>query len=409
METLKKIRRFLTGMPLAIALLVLLAAACALCSAVNQDGGWERSWWFIGLSAFLCLNLLGCSAVRLKPLIRRYRTARDPIAESGSETARAEGVADAEALIRAMGIREIRRGQDPEGREMLGGARNAAGIWGAWVCHLGILLLIAGFALGQMTKEETFIYGVPGQTREVAGTGLTVTIDDFQVGLRADDTVEQYTSRITVSDRETGKQEQAEVTVNGPAVLFGRKFYQNSTGFAADAHVLKDGAEWQTETLCAGEGMSIRGKEDLQVILRAFYPDYVREKDGRPATASGEIRNPGYLYMAVYRGEVLGMNVLLPGDELTIDEYTVTFENPRNYTLISVKRDRFTLTALIGGIIVLAGLGMALYLRPEKIRAVREADGTWTVSGWCRKGGALWKERFDEAVRKQKGEEAGHG
>ena len=386
MKILKKIRKILGSMPLAITLLVMLAAACALSSAVPQGQTFEwysgqfgermaavitalhaddayHSWWFLTLSGFLCLSLLMCNLIRIRPLIRRTRK------EPG----------------------------------------NFAGIWGAWVCHLGILLLIAGFALGQMTKEETFIYGVPGQTREVAGTGLTVTIDDFQVGLRADDTAEQYTSRITVSDRETGKQEQAEVTVNGPAVLFGRKFYQNSTGFAADAHVLKDGAEWQTETLCAGEGMSIRGKEDLQVILRAFYPDYVREKDGRPATASGEIRNPGYLYMAVYRGEVLGMNVLLPGDELTIDEYTVTFENPRNYTLISVKRDRFTLTALIGGIIVLAGLGMALYLRPEKIRAVREADGTWTVSGWCRKGGALWKERFDEAVRKQKGEEAGHG
>ena len=36
------------------------------------------------------------------------------------------------------------------------------------------------------------------------------------------------------------------------------------------------------------------------------------------------------------------MNVLMQGEELTIDEYTVLFENPRNYTLLAVKRDSFT-------------------------------------------------------------------
>ena len=42
-----------------------------------------------------------------------------------------------------------------DGREALIAGKNAAGIWGrAWICHLGILLLIAGFALGQMTLKK---------------------------------------------------------------------------------------------------------------------------------------------------------------------------------------------------------------------------------------------------------------
>ena len=37
-----------------------------------------------------------------------------------------------------------------------------AGIWGAWVCHLGILLLVVGFAAGQMTHEDYTVTGLPG-------------------------------------------------------------------------------------------------------------------------------------------------------------------------------------------------------------------------------------------------------
>ena len=78
---MKKIGRFLSSMPFAIGLLVLLAAACALSSTIPQGQSYEtdaaqygertaglilalrlddafHSLWFIGLSAVLCMNLL---------------------------------------------------------------------------------------------------------------------------------------------------------------------------------------------------------------------------------------------------------------------------------------------------------------------------------------------------------------
>lgn len=161
--------------------------------------------------------------------------------------------------------------------------------------------------------------------------------------------------------------------------------------------VLKDGKPWQLEPVCVGEGLDIQGKEGLTVLLRAFYPDGAAA-GGMPQADPGALQSPSYLYMAIYQGQVLGMNVLAAGEELTIDEYTVTFENPRPYTLLAVKRDRFTFLALLGGCVALAGLALALYLRPEKMRAVRVADGGWTVSGFCRKGGALYRESFLEAA-----------
>ena len=92
------------------------------------------------------------------------------------------------------------------------------------------------------------------------------------------------------------------------------------------------------------------------------------------------------------------MNALMPEEELTIDEYTVTFSNPQGYTLIQIKVDRFTPLAFVGGLVTLLGLLLALYVQPSRMWAIRQADGLWTVYGQSRKGGALFVERFNNAV-----------
>ena len=116
-----------------------------------------------------------------------------------------------------------------------------------------------------------------------------------------------------------------------------------------------------------------------------------------PQSASEEVRNPAWLYQVYYQGQILGMNVLKAGEELTIDEYTVLFENPRNYTLLAVKRDSFTWLVLLGGLITLAGLVLAFWLQPKAVCAIREGEG-WRVRGQCRKGGALFRDEFLKAA-----------
>ena len=324
MKILKKIRKILGSMPLAITLLVMLAAACALSSAVPQGQTFEwysgqfgermaavitalhaddayHSWWFLTLSGFLCLSLLMCNLIRIRPLIRRTRK------EPG----------------------------------------NFAGIWGAWVCHLGILLLIIGFALGQMTQEEYTISGLPGNTVPLAETGLQVTVDDF-----------------TIDWREDGTEEHGTASVNHPAELCGYEFFQNSAGWAADVTVEKNGEILQQKTLCVQEYMPLADDPDIVVMFYNFYPNYDGETGTVSPMASTRPEKPGYLYMVFYQGEVRGMNVLEADDEITIDqEYTVRFSNPSNYTLLMVKRDRFSWLAMLGAAIVMAGLVMAFYLR----------------------------------------------
>ena len=149
------------------------------------------------------------------------------------------------------------------------------------------------------------------------------------------------------------------------------------------------------EELCVGEFFAIADKPELVIYFPAFYPDYSGEP--KQSDPSSPVKDPGYLYQVYYQGQILGMNVLRAGEELTIDEYTVLFGNPRNYTLLAVKRDAFTWLVLLGGLVTLAGLVLAFWLQPRAACAVREGEG-WHVYGRCRKGGALFRDEFLKAA-----------
>lgn len=420
---LKKIWKFISSMRFAIALLLALAVACSVSSLITQ--GQTYSWyaqrysertaaiivalhlddafhsgWFVAIIAFLCVNLLLCNVLRLPRLVERTKAeARPETALKLEGDVTASGVADPQAAFARLNMSRPIPCKTEDGHEALFAARHTAGLWGAWVCHLGILLLILGFGLGQMTQEQYTVYGVPGQTRRIGETACYLTIDDFRIDRREDGSIAQYTADITVENTASSGPAggSASVSVNNPATLCGMKFYQNSTGWAAQVDVLKDGQPLQREVVCAGDFLSVKDKEALVILLNAFYPDYVMTPGVGPSSASDQLNNPAYLYSVYYQGQLIGMNALLAGEELTIDEYTVTFSNPQSYTLIQIKRDRFTGLALVGGLTTLLGLLLAFYVQPEKVWAIREADGGWTFHGQSRKGGALFRERFEKA------------
>lgn len=413
-------------MTFAIILLVILAAVCAAGSFITQGQTYEwyaeaysenaaawimalqlndtfHSVWFVVIALFLCGNLLLCNVLRLKSLIRRSRQAGQPEAAlKQAADASINQLADPNPVFEKLRMPKPKE-VNADGKRILFSVKNRAGLWGAWFCHLGILLLILGFGLGQMTKAEYTVYGVPGQTLQVGDTGLFLKIDDFRIGLREDDTVEQYTADITVFRAPQGMTTEqdaqtASISVNHPGRMFGMTFYQNATGWAAKVAVEKGGEPLQSEIVCAGEYIQVADLPDLVICFNAFYPDYVSVPGSMPMTASSKLNNPGYLYSVYYMGSIIGMNVLLEGEQVTIDDYTVTFTEPQNYTLIQVKKDSFTWLAFIGGIVTMIGLFLAFYLQPQTVYAVQEEDGTWTASGICKKGSMLYKEVFMRAA-----------
>lgn len=428
---MKKILKFLSSMGFAISLLVVLSGVCVLASFVTQGQSYEwyvqtyseqaarlivglglddafHSWWFLTLTAFLCGNLLLCNLTRIKPLLARAKREADPVsALQGPSDASAEDIADPLPVFGKLRLPKP-KAYEIEGKKVLFSDKNRLGLWGPWVCHLGILLLIVGFALGQMLHREYTVYGVPGDTKAIGDTGYYLTIDDFEVQLRSDDTVEQYVADVTVFRAPQGSTAvpdslSATVSVNHPARLYDFKVYQNSTGYAARITVEEDGTALQTGIVCAGEGVEIADAPGLNVFLNAFYPDFYLQPGMGPMTLSGRMNNPAYLYSITYQGRMVGMNYWQPQEgPIRVNEYTITFSEPQSYTLLQVKVDRFQSLALLGGLVTMLGLILAFYLLPAKAWAVESEDGTWTVYGQSRKGGALFKEAFEQAVERDK-------
>ena len=401
-------------MGFAVALLVLLAAACALSSLVEQGLTQEaytarygestasvimalqvndayRSVWFITLSGFLCLNLILCSVIRFPAFLRRWRQEKDPAAVNAAGDLGDAETEHPEAVFAAMGMTPGRC-TAAGGREALYASRNQIGVWGAWICHVGVLLLIAGFALGQITLQESVIWGVPGDTRMMDETGLLITIDDFRTETREDDSVAQYVTEITVTDPSAGRAEKASVSVNHPAEAGGFRLYQNNTGTAVSASVIRDGKETQRKTLLPQQTMeeSVLGLEDQPEY--AFYFAGIRR-------IQEEGQEEQILYVLdLYRSGAFQQSYYFVGDgSVTVGADEIAF-SPKTFTLLVARRDRFAPLALLGGIITLIGLALAFLLQPKALWAVRGENGKWTVRGRCRKGQALMKEQLEEAV-----------
>ena len=354
-------------------------------------------WWFVVLTMFLCVNLLGCNLLRFPSLVRRVQTGFSPERRLAAWDGTPEAVVDGqpEQLFARMGFRRVQSGAR-DGQAYRYAVRRRAGVWGAWLTHLGMLIIIAGFALGQMYTAKYTVYGVPGQTKPVGDTGYALTIDDFRVDLREDETVEQYTARLTLTDTATGERRSGEASVNHPLSLFGMKLYQNSTGWAAQVQIWKGEALLEHAILCAGEHMAVPGLEDLVLAFNAFYPDYVTGADGMPATATSQLNNPAYLYTLYYQGKVLGMNVLRSDERITVEDYSFVFSDPQTYTLIQLKHDPFTWLAGIGGLVMVLALFLAFYLRTEELWAVQREDGRWAFAGYSQKGGVLFRDALWE-------------
>ena len=416
---MKKVVHTFFSMKFAIGILVVLIVVCVVGSVIPQGETmlWYaqtyseqmagavmlfglddvfHSWWFVTLTIVLCSNLLGCNLVHFPSLYQRTRKLSDPAylpehpAEAVGSTA---GEKEAEHLFESLRFHRVRSGLGPEGQKVSYALKNAAGLWGPWLTHLGMLIIILGFSLGQMTKSEEIVYGVPGQEKPFEEGHYTLRIDDFQTLLREDDTVEQYTAALSVTDNRTGEKRGGEASVNHPLSLFGYRLYQNSTGYAATLHVAKKGEEIQSTLLCAGEYAAVEELPDLVITLASFYPDYTTDASGKPMTASPRMENPAFLYRLYYRERVLGMNVLTGDEVITVEDYTFWFTDPQQYTLIQIKRDPFSWLAAAGGAVILLALFLAFYVRMEELWTVSSPDGRQMVYARSRKGGAEYLER----------------
>lgn len=336
-EVLKKIIGFLASMKFAVIILFLLGLLSIGGTLIPQDMPIEfylanygdlgnliwnvglhktfSSWWYIAITILLCLSLLLCVILRIKPVIALYKA---------------------------------------------GGIKRASGKIGSWILHVGILLTILFFALGNIYAFQSSVYNVPGTTTNVPETGISVDIDEFDIILRADDSVETYKTVARFKDSDTGELiGEGPIEVNHPMVIRGYQFSQSSFGFAVDCEITKDGESIGKAVLFEGEFVSA-DKDKIFVQMTKLYPNVEEREDGL-YNASQKLKNPMVEYNIYYSGVLVSKGMTYPGEEIIVREYGLSFNNPRHFTQLDIRRDPFAIWAGVGSMMLVLGIFISFY------------------------------------------------
>lgn len=413
---MKKKLNFLYSMKFGLAVLAVLVAVCVLGSFIQQ-GKVENyylnlygnqigylilglgiddvfhCWWVILLAGLLCLNLVLCSIVRFPIIFKKFKSGYTADRFESLPVFRIETkLTSSEDVMKKLQYTKSEKCSDG-----WYGVKGKWGIWGSWLCHLSLLMIIIGYSAGQLLSVDTSIYGVPGQTKSVEGADevIQITIDDFEVLLRDDHTVEQYVATLTV---ENGAHQVVTGTsmVNEPLDAFGYRFYQNSLGWANVLSVYKGEELIHEGILCVGESYTLE-EFPLTLVLAQFYPDFAMV-DGQPMTLTPYLNNPNAIFGLYYEQNLLDMNYVEMEKAIQVDDYVFVLHHPQQYTLIQVLYDPTMQFVLLGGIIMLLSLYLSFYVRCEECW-VKKEDGKIVVYGYAQRGSALYQQTLKQKIK----------
>ena len=261
---LQRLAGWISDLRLAIALLLLIAVASGVGTAIPQkeetafyhqlydphpwlgllggDGVLRlqldhvySSGWFLGLLAWLGLSLILCSWRRQWPALQAslrwidYRSPRQLSKLSVAETlVTAQPVAGLERLeadLRGSGW-QIRRQDD-----RLAARRGVIGRVGPLLVHAGMVVLMVGAAWGALGGQRLERFLAPGRELELldsrGSTQVTLALDDFHIQRDPAGRPEQFSSSLRlIPPADTAPPTEAAISVNHPLRYRGMTLYQ---------------------------------------------------------------------------------------------------------------------------------------------------------------------------------------
>lgn len=327
-DLLKALWVFFSSMKTAIILLLVLAVASVIGTVIPQGGSPEmylqqygrgksavliglqltdvfHSGWYGFLLGMVAANLLVCSINRLKMAwIRAFRPkvisraeqvatmqVSDTLTFAGSAE-EAEGRA-ASALRRSGYQASIAR--DEDGISVYA-SKGRLGIWGPYLTHLSMLVIFAGYMLGNRIGFDGFTFIPEGSkvgsyypkgSEETRDLGFEVKLIDFTIEHDAKHNPTSYKSRLQVFDKGRKVAEKT-IDVNHPLSYRGITFYQSD--FGVDGLVLKvTGADKSVSRIpvriqtgvgefgkeYAPEIVPLPMKTGGAIFVHGFVPDYI--------------------------------------------------------------------------------------------------------------------------------------
>ena len=325
-----------------------------------------HSIYFAVIAGALCVNLLLCSVRRLKLQADKILNPSHGSQLSKFYEYKVNLLYDcrdkAREILQGLGFRKIEESHDKEGGMRFYARANTIGYLGTWLIHVGILIIILFLAYGQYTFFSTSAYGVPGDIYKIPEMEESIRFKDFKIIYKESGAVDQYISDVELMDRKGNVLKEGRIRVNNPLRYNGFSFYQNSTGWAANCIVKKDGGTIGMQRLY--EGMGYEADPGLFAVqLTRVYSDPTG--DGRNVSSQKD-KGPQLLYSVFYRGKRVFMDYAYAEDGIEWNEYTFFFNNPRPYTYIQINKTKGQAGAAIGSALLMVGLILSFYIRPRE-------------------------------------------
>lgn len=422
-RNLTKVLRLLTTMKFGMILLLIIAILSILGTVIPQEYSLQyyetnyspliyelimtfslynvfSSWWFISLIAALSINLIFCSITRIKSVFKkafiksnledeykRINKWRDIQAED-------QKVDD---IYLSLGFNNCKQ-EDIETGTIYYSEKNQIGYLGSWLTHLGLLIIILFFTYGKIKGFDLYVYGVPGTTLEVDNTDLSIHIDDFEIEYRDDLSVRQYISDITIL--KAGQvEESGQVSVNHPMRTNKLNIYQNSTGWAVNAKLFKNGEEYASQVLYE-DSFFVEDDQKIALQFTNFFPDFDGSSN-QLRSISPHPNHPVMLYSLFYNGYREDMNLIHMGESIEHLEYSFTIDDPMRYTMFQIAHDPGKIGAFIGGLTLVMGIFLAVFLNPKKLIIYKDHNGPLRIYGYSHKSNILFQEEIELKIGDQ--------
>ena len=300
--------------------------------------------YYVALFAALCLNLLLCSVLRLG----KVRGAKAALLARVQSVKPQENMdaQKAEAACKKLGFKKAGDGLY---------IRRTAGLYGSFVTHVGMLLLVVAAALVFSLESKEDQYIMVGDTMALSD-GCTVKVNAFSMENEAGQL--DYISDITVTGKD-GKSQQMTTTVNYPARFEDHTVYQQSYAYAAvlDVQTAAD-APAERVLLDGASFISLDGVNGVHYMQT--YGDYIVDANGQMAPAqSMGMKNPAYL-VALISTEEQHVGMTLPDETIEIAGVYYTFRAPQAYPGLSVKTQPEWVTPVLYASFAVLVLGLYL-------------------------------------------------
>ena len=368
-------------MSLGLALLCLLIVFSVL--GTFQVGVFV-SPWFLGLSTLLTLNMLGCTARRVKGLLKGDKGVPGVLTQQGQhrtlilENCLPEKASqEATTELRKLGFR-IKETKVEQGKLLMGKRKTWANL-ASPLLHLAMVFVIAGSVVGAVWGQDLYVeVPAPGQSElSKQGFPFDIKVKKFTIDQHEDGTPKQYTSLIEVSSANEKKLEKA-VSVNNPLNYQGVKIYQTSYGYQLQGAV-RDEKHTFNFNIEEGERILLGGPAQLELEVR--WPRYVVYSNGMPFSMGiAELREP-----------------------INLMENQVVFSNRTAYTGLHVKKDPGLPLIWLGFSLFLLALPVRLYIKPNQIWLLLAPQATGTEIRLAARQRLRGKEQEELLIEKLSG------